>query len=192
MILQKAFVKMKIFGKKLIITNKEPQKNKEVYDEVIKELNEQYESIFSFSVKQVWIKFKNCVSQYKRINLLQKSASGVRQLLKIKELDSGSYSLTSSLALKICANLSRQQSPHIRHQHQKRKKAKKKEKQKKKLLQLAEKQKKEIRQNFSQSNNPVSQTRFEPLQKIKTKGRNSDLKSAVNAFNKLVNSNPTK
>ena len=60
------------------------------------------------------------------------------------------------------------------------------------MLQLAEKQKKEIRQNFSQSNNPVSQTRFEPLKKIKTKGRNSDLKSAVNAFNKLVDSNPTK
>ena len=31
---------MKIFEKKLIITNKEPQKNKEVYDKVITELNE--------------------------------------------------------------------------------------------------------------------------------------------------------
>ena len=31
---------MKIFEKKLIFTNKEPQKNKEVYDKVIKELNE--------------------------------------------------------------------------------------------------------------------------------------------------------
>ena len=31
---------MKIFEKKLIFTNKEPQENKEVYDKVIKELNE--------------------------------------------------------------------------------------------------------------------------------------------------------
>ena len=58
------------------------------------------------------------------------------------------------------------------------------------MLKLAEKQKKEIRQNFPQ--NPVSQARCEPLKKIKTKRRNSDLKSVVNAFNKLVDSNPTK
>ena len=59
------------FRKKLIFTNNKPQKNKEVLDKVIKELNEMYESNFLFSVRQVRIKFKNCVSPSKRISLLQ-------------------------------------------------------------------------------------------------------------------------
>ena len=38
--------------RKLIFTNNKPQKSKEVYDKVIKELNEKYESNFPFSVKR--------------------------------------------------------------------------------------------------------------------------------------------
>ena len=35
------------------------ENDKEVCDKVIKELNEKYESNCPFSVKQIWIKFKN-------------------------------------------------------------------------------------------------------------------------------------
>ena len=58
-------------------------KSKEVYDKVIKELNKKYESNFPSSVKQVRVKFKNRVSQCKRLSLLQKT-SGVKTLFKIK------------------------------------------------------------------------------------------------------------
>ena len=41
------------FGRTLILTNNTPQKNKEVYDKVNKEINEKYKSNFFSSVKQV-------------------------------------------------------------------------------------------------------------------------------------------
>ena len=44
----------------------------------------------------------------------------------------------------------------------------------------------------SEGKNSVSQTRYVPVKKKKIKRRNADLKCAVNAFNKLVDSIPTK
>ena len=69
------------FRRKLIFTNNKPQKSKEVYDKVIKELNKKYESNFPFSVKQVRMIFDNCVLQCKRISLLQKTTSGVKNFV---------------------------------------------------------------------------------------------------------------
>ena len=44
----------------------------------------------------------------------------------------------------------------------------------------------------TESKNLLSQTRFVPVKENETKRRNNDLKSAVNVFNYLVDSNPTK
>ena len=74
------------FRRKLIFTNNEPQKNKEVCDIVIKKLYEKYKSNFPFSVKQIQIKFKNCVSQCKKVIVLQKTASGVKTFVQNKGL----------------------------------------------------------------------------------------------------------
>ena len=74
------------FRRKLIFTIKMPQKNKEVHNKVIKDLNEKYEANFYFTVKQIQIKFKNCGSQCKRISLLQKTTSGVKDLVQNKGL----------------------------------------------------------------------------------------------------------
>ena len=70
------------FQRKLIFTNNKPQKNKEVYNKAIKKLKEKYESNFPFSVRQVRIKFKNCVSHCKKISPLQKTTSGVKKSFK--------------------------------------------------------------------------------------------------------------
>ena len=53
-------------------------------NKVIKELKRKV--WIQFSVKQVQIKFKNCVWQYKRISLLQKTTSRVKNFIQNKVL----------------------------------------------------------------------------------------------------------
>ena len=69
-----------------MFTNNKPQKNKQVYNKVIKEPNKKYESNFPFPVKQVSINFKNFILQCKRISPLQKTTFGVKNFIQNKGL----------------------------------------------------------------------------------------------------------
>ena len=77
----------------------------------MKELNEDYESNFLFSVKQVWIEFKNCVSHCKRISLPQNTASRVKSSVQNKGFGQWFMQFYSLLALEIRAKLNREKSP---------------------------------------------------------------------------------
>ena len=82
MILWKPFVKMNIFKENSVSQIINHRKTKRCTIKPLKNLTKKYESNFPFSVKQVRIKFKNCVSQCKKISPLQKTASGVKKSFK--------------------------------------------------------------------------------------------------------------
>ena len=70
------------FKCKLSFTNNKAQKDKEVYECVIKILKERYRNReiptdFSFTVDQTRVKFKGCVSVCKKIALQRKTTSGI-------------------------------------------------------------------------------------------------------------------
>ena len=146
------------FQRKLILTNNKPQNNKQVYDKVIKELNKKYESNFHFSIKQVQINFKNCVSQCKRISLLQKTASGVKNFVQNKGLGQWFMQIYHFVSSKIRANLSRKQSPRIRSQHQKKESEEKGEIEEEVVTTSRKTEKGNSSKLSTEGENPVSQT----------------------------------
>ena len=73
--------------RELIFTNNKAQKNKEVYESVIKILkercrNREIPTDFSFTVDQTRVKFKGCVSICKKIALQRKTASGIKNVVE--------------------------------------------------------------------------------------------------------------
>ena len=81
------------FRKKLIFTNNKPQKNKEVYGKVLEELKKRNDGDFPFTIEQIRVKFKSCVSQCKKVSLLRMTASGVKNFVDEKSLGSWFFQL---------------------------------------------------------------------------------------------------
>ena len=87
MILSKPFVKMNIFEENSFSQLRCHRKTKRCTIKLLKVLAKNMKPIFKiFSVKQIQIKFKNCVSQCKRVSLLQKTTFGVKNFVQNKGL----------------------------------------------------------------------------------------------------------
>ena len=81
------------FRKKLIFTNNKPQKNKEVCGKVLEELKKRNDGDFPFTIEQIRVKFKSCVSQCKKVSLLRMTASGIKNFVDEKSLGSWFFQL---------------------------------------------------------------------------------------------------